>query len=216
MLTTAKKASPSLYLLTNEEPFTLLYDKLNVAFASGVVDLLQVRRKATLQQGRAALYQEAKQLTELANQYGIAVIINDDMTLAHELGVGVHLGKEDGQVAKARQLLGAQAIIGASCYGSVALVEQAKVQGATYAALGAIFASSTKPTAKVINHSILQDAIKCDIDLCVIGGITAENICLLQHYSLRYVAVVSDILQYPIEQTSKRCQQWQDALSSWQ
>lgn len=206
------KSSPSLYLLTNEDPFGLLYDKLKAAFATGVIDLLQIRRKTTLQQGRTALYKEAQQLIQLADNYDISVVINDDMTLAHELGVGVHLGKEDGQVTKARQLLGERAIIGASCYDSISLVEQAKVQGATYAALGAVFASPTKPMAKVIDKNVIQEAAKYDIDLCVIGGVTAENVYLLQDYSLRYIAVISDILQMPVEQVAKRCQQWQKAL----
>ena len=213
MTETHTKSSPGLYLLTNEDPFSQLYDKLQVAFATGAIELLQVRRKTTLQQqGRAALYKEAKQLLALANQYDIPVVINDDMTLAYELGVGVHLGKEDGQIAKARQLLSAQAIIGASCYGSTALVAQAKAQGATYAALGAVFASPTKPMAKVIDKNSIQEAAKYDIDLCVIGGITAENIHQLRDYPLRYIAVVSDILQNPVEQVAKRCQQWQAEL----
>ena len=213
MIETHAKSSPGLYLLTNEDPFSQLYDKLQVAFATGAIELLQVRRKTTLQQqGRAALYKEAKQLLALANQYDIPVVINDDMTLAYELGVGVHLGKEDGQIAKARQLLSAQAIIGASCYGSTALVAQAKTQGATYAALGAVFASLTKPMAKVIDKNSIQEAAKYDIDLCVIGGITAENIHQLRDYPLRYIAVVSDILQNPVEQVAKRCQQWQVEL----
>ena len=59
---------------------------------------------------------------------------------------------------------------------------------------------------------MLQEAAKYDIDLCVIGGITAENIHQLRDYPLRYIAVVSDILQNPVEQVAKRCQQWQAEL----
>lgn len=205
--------SPKLYLLTNEDPFTLLYDKLTAAFATGVVDVIQVRRKTVqLQQGSQAVYEEAQQIMQLADHYGVTVVINDDMQLASRLGAGVHLGQDDGEVNKARQLLGKHALIGCSCYGSIDLVKQAKAQGASYAALGALFNSPTKPHAAVIDKNVLLEAAKYDIDLCVIGGITADNVHLLQAYRLQYIAVVSDILQLSVNQIKQRCQQWQHTL----
>ncbi|WP_227430833.1 thiamine phosphate synthase [Psychrobacter sp. I-STPA6b] len=208
--------TPSLYLITNDDELTVLCEKLDKAFATGVVEVVQIRRKKVSQaQGRAGVLHESKQIITLAERYGVTVVMNDDMQLAHELGVGVHLGQEDGNVASARQLLGDNALIGCTCHGSVALVEEAKRQGASYTALGAIFASSTKPSAQTISLSVLEQVQHCDIDLCVIGGISAENVTQLYPYSLRYVAVVGDILQYPVAEIALRCQRWQDALAGW-
>ena len=59
------------------------------------------------------------------------MIINDDVHLAKSIGAaGVHLGEDDGDIAAARALLGAQAIIGASCYDELPLAQRAVAAGA--------------------------------------------------------------------------------------
>lgn len=72
---------PRLYLLTNDDEFTLLYQKLEAALATGSIALLQVRRKHTLASpdGAARLYEEALKIVALAKAYNVAVVINDDM-----------------------------------------------------------------------------------------------------------------------------------------
>ena len=89
-----RKTPPKLYLLTNDDAFELLYQKLEIALATGIIALLQIRRKRILAQkeGGQQLYQEALQIVALAKKYNVAVVINDDIALAQKLGVGVHLG----------------------------------------------------------------------------------------------------------------------------
>ena len=41
-------AIPKLYLLTNDDEFELLYQKLDAALSTGLIVLLQIRRKQTL------------------------------------------------------------------------------------------------------------------------------------------------------------------------
>ena len=48
MSQSSKAITPKLYLLTNDDPFELLYQKLETALATGSIALLQVRRKQTL------------------------------------------------------------------------------------------------------------------------------------------------------------------------
>jgi thiamine-phosphate pyrophosphorylase len=208
---------PKLYLLTNDDEFELLYRKLETALATGLIGLLQIRRKQVLAtpNGQATLYNEAVQIVVLAREYSVPVVINDDILLAAKLGVGVHLGQQDGSVRQAKQQLAPEQIIGRTCHGNVALVKEAKSDGASYAAMGAIFASNTKPNADTITRQQLIDGCQQSIEMCVIGGLTAENIGQLVGLPISYIAVVGDIMDLPVDGIAERCQQWQQALMEW-
>ncbi|WP_058368412.1 MULTISPECIES: thiamine phosphate synthase [unclassified Psychrobacter] len=215
------KTGPMLYLLTNDDEFDLLYAKLTVALATGTIGLLQIRRKQVLAQpnGQEKLYAEAVKIVALAERYKVPVIINDDLALAAKLGVGVHLGQQDGAISEARQQLKTNQIIGRTCHGDVTLIKKAIYSGVTYIAMGAIFASSTKPKADTITRQQLidgcQQAADNKTDVCIIGGLTAENIHQLKGLPIAYVAVVGDIMDLPIQSIEERCQKWQQALTNW-
>ena len=208
---------PKLYLLTNDDEFEVLYPKLEAALATGLIGLLQIRRKKilTLPDGKAKLYAEALQIVDLANTYNVPVVINDDITLAAKLGVGVHLGQQDGDISVAKQCLAPNQIIGRTCHGDISLIEKAKNDGASYAAMGAVFASTTKPNANTISRQQLINGCQQGINICVIGGLTAENIAELSALPISYVAVVGDIMDLPVHQIAARCEEWQQALSTW-
>ncbi|MCG3878519.1 thiamine phosphate synthase [Psychrobacter sp. Ps6] len=208
---------PKLYLLTNDDEFELLYQKLEAALATGLIALLQVRRKQVLAlpDGKSRLYEEASKIVDLARAYNVAVVINDDIELASTLGVGVHLGQQDGNINDAKRQLAPNQVIGRTCHGDVDLVKEARNDGATYAAMGAIFASTTKPNANVISRQNLIEGCQQDIPICVIGGLTAENISELAGIPIALVAVVGDIMDWPVEKIAERCCQWQQAFSKW-
>jgi thiamine-phosphate pyrophosphorylase len=182
-----------------------------------LIALLQIRRKQTLARpdGELKLYEEASKIVALAKAHNVAVVINDNIGLAATLGVGVHLGQGDGTIREAKQRLAPNQIIGRTCHGQVSLVKKARDAGASYAAMGAIFASTTKPNADTIARQQLIDGCEQDIDMCVIGGLTAENVSELIGLPIRYVAVVGDIMDLPVAQVAERCQQWQQAFSRW-
>ena len=213
---------PKLYLLTNDDEISLLLAKLEAAFATNLIAVVQIRRKRVLAQssGKDQLYNEALKIIALARHYKVAVVINDDIALAAKLGVGVHLGQGDGDVKTARQLLVSDQLIGRTCHGDSQLVKQALEDGANYAAMGAVFASTTKPHADIISREQLsagcQLSLDKPIDICVIGGLSAENVGQLAGLPLTYIAVVGDIMDLPVEQIAQRCQQWQQALNTWQ
>ncbi|BFM03695.1 thiamine phosphate synthase [Psychrobacter alimentarius] len=208
---------PKLYLLTNDDEFELLYQKLEAALATGLVGLLQVRRKQVLQlpNGKLRLYEEASKIVDLARAHNVPVVINDDIELAAALDVGVHLGQQDGNIDDAKRRLAPNQVIGRTCHGDVALVKEARNDGATYAAMGAIFASTTKPNANIISRQHLTDGCQEDIKICVIGGLTAENVSELTGLPITYVAVVGDVMDLSVAQIANRCQQWQQAFSNW-
>lgn len=63
--------------------------------------LLQYRNKSTDPALRLAQAQTLRALTRAA---GVGLIINDDVALAAQVGAdGVHLGRDDGDIAAARQ-----------------------------------------------------------------------------------------------------------------
>ncbi|HIM58620.1 MAG TPA: thiamine phosphate synthase [Gammaproteobacteria bacterium] len=120
---------------------------------------------------------EAKQLQQLCLRHNTLFIINDDINLAQKINAdGVHLGKEDDTIQTARQILGADAIIGVSCYNDIKLAEHAQNQGANYVAFGALFPSRTKPNAPSCPlNTITRAKQQLSIPIVGIGGINFDN-----------------------------------------
>ena len=76
--------------------------------------------------------EQIQALLPLCQATGVPLIVNDDAALAAELGAdGAHLGEYDGVLNEARRALGPGAILGASCYDSVALAQRAVDAGAS-------------------------------------------------------------------------------------
>ncbi len=212
--------SPKLYLLTNDDEIRTLIDKLERVFDTGAVDLLQIRRKNTLKlYDLATIYQEAELLVSLANDYGVNVVMNDDMELASHFGTGVHLGQRDGSVRVAREILGVDVVIGRTCHSDIALFKEAKKQGATYGAMGTAFASITKPRANIVPTETLLKASAIDFPLCIIGGITLDNVYQLRDdlagQPVEYIAVTADIMGHSADTIADKCRAWQDKLKNW-
>ncbi|MPX29359.1 thiamine phosphate synthase [Moraxella catarrhalis] len=211
---------PKLYLLTNDDELTTLLDKLERVFDTGAVSLLQVRRKSTLKlYDLATVYREAEMIVSLANDYDIKVVMNDNLELASHFGTGLHLGQRDGSVRVAREILGDHVVIGRTCHTDIALFKEAKREGATYGAMGTAFASITKPRAKIISKDILKKACEFDFPLCVIGGITLENIHQLRDElngaPIDYIAVTADIMGHSVDTIADKCLAWQQKLNTW-
>ena len=143
------------------------------AALKGGARLLQYRDKSSDDRRRL---REAEALRELCARHGAQLIINDDAELAARLGVGLHLGQDDGSLAVARALLGRQAIIGATCHARLDLAEQAVREGASYIAFGRFFDSHTKPGAPAATPEMLEQARqRFSLPITVIGGVTLDN-----------------------------------------
>lgn len=217
---TAQNLPPKLYLLTNDDPIELLLEKLERAFDTGAIDVLQIRRKnAVLQSDLVSLYQEAELLVSLADDYGVNVVMNDNLELACHFGTGVHLGQRDGSLRQARQILGDEVVIGRTCHGDMALFREAKKDGATYGAMGTVFASLTKPKARLVEASTLQKASGVDLPLCVIGGIMLDNALELREMMagnrLDYIAITADIMSHSADTIAFKCLGWGRLLKNW-
>ncbi|MGY3041153.1 thiamine-phosphate pyrophosphorylase [Rhodanobacter sp. TND4EL1] len=118
---------------------------------------------------------EALALAQLCRAHDVPLIIDHDMALAVEVGAGgVHLGGDEDPAA-ARRVMGEQAIIGVSCYDSLARAEAATRAGASYVSFGAFFPSSTKPLASLAPLELLRQSAALGIARVAIGGITPDN-----------------------------------------
>lgn len=180
-----------LYVITRdlEEKRDSLIDEVEAAIRGGAA-VVQYRAK----EGRSSV-SEARQLLSVCRRFSVPLIINDDVSLAHAIGAdGVHLGREDGALRLAREVLGTQSIIGVSCYDDLSRARQAQEAGATYVAFGRFFPSLTKPNAPCARLETLSRA-KGEIDLPIvaIGGITLENGGALLESGAQVLAVIEGV-----------------------
>jgi len=199
------KRLQGLYAITNEKLMTPTHFKQSLEQAlKGGARIIQYRDKSD--DGNKRL-QQAKQLKNLCQRYHALCIINDDIDLCLSVNAdGVHLGKEDSNIAQARKRLGDNAIIGASCYNQLALAQQAENEGADYVAFGAIFNSSTKPLAKTAGTHILQQAKSTlTLPICAIGGIDTSNAQQTVEAGADMIAVINSLFaQKDIFDTARR------------
>jgi len=149
--------------------------------------------------------QLASRLLKLCQHYKAPLLINDDVDLALRVGAdGVHIGRDDGDIKRARQRLGEQAIIGVSCYDSVDHAQLAQNQGATYVAFGRFFPSSSKPLALPANIQTLRMAKQVlTIPIVAIGGILPENGSLLLEAGADLLAVIGGLFDDQPEQSAR-------------
>jgi len=195
-----------LYLITNDDPLELLLDKLEIALSTGHIAILQYRRKKV---AKTDQYFEVEQIKVLCEAYHVPFVINDDLDLAVRYGLGVHLGQSDGEISDATQKLPQGVIIGRTCLNSLALAEKAILDGATYVAFGAIYATSTKPEAGNVGIEVIRQARQqFDVPICAIGGLTVENAQVVIEQGADLCAVISDILGRPVQDIPARIQAW--------
>ena len=105
---------------------------------------------------------------------------------------GVHIGKDDDSLQKARDILGYNAYIGVSCYNDLERAKDAAKNGADYVAFGALFTSPTKPNASICSLDIIKEAKnKLTSKIAVIGGINSSNLNIVKELKIDYIAIVS-------------------------
>jgi thiamine-phosphate pyrophosphorylase len=138
-------------------------------------------------------------LRPVTQQHDVAFLLNDRADLVRETGSdGAHVGQEDMPAREARQLMGANAILGVTCKGSRDLAMQAGEDGADYVAFGAFFPSGTKEVTRFIGPDILQWWSELmELPCCAIGGITAENCAPLVQAGTDFLAVVGAVWNHP-------------------
>lgn len=140
----------------------------------------------------------AEKLQTLCAGLKVPLLINDDVGIAHTIGAaGVHLGRQDMSINRARTILGEDAIIGASCYNSLDYAQQACRDGADYVAFGAIYNSPTKPDAALITLNTLRYYTEqIAKPVCAIGGISAQHATAVFDCGVAMIAAAAGILAH--------------------
>lgn len=185
------KKSLSLYLVTpsaeDEEDF--LY-KTEEALKGGVT-FLQFRDKAL---DDCRFVDLALKVKALCKKYNVPFVINDRVALWDKIGGdGVHVGQEDMTATNARQIIGADKILGVSAQ----TVEQARLaekMGADYIGVGAVFPTLSKDDADMVGIEALKTICRSvSVPVVAIGGISGGNIGELRETGICGVAVISAV-----------------------
>ena len=155
----------------------------------GGATFVQLREKDAPPEEAVAL---GRALLPICRKAGVPFVIDDDAKAALEIGAdGVHVGQDDLACAKAREMLGPDAIVGVS----VQTVEQAleaQADGADYLGVGALVPTSTKPDAADVSLGELREICAAvDIPVVGIGGLNASTIPRLAGSGADGAAVVS-------------------------
>lgn len=200
MLKPTQKNPYQLYLVTDQNCLpkdTSLIDAVEQAILGGV-SMVQLREKTA---DTRSFYQQAVAIKTRCQLHDVPLLINDRLDIALAVGAdGVHLGQSDMPCDIARQLLGDNKIIGVSAR-NVTEAVQAHQQGADYLGVGAVFGTSTKTDAKLLDMATLVEIVhSVDLPIVLIGGINETNLPSLQQQlhtqkiSVAGVAAVSAIL----------------------
>ncbi|HWW04854.1 thiamine phosphate synthase [Collimonas sp.] len=181
-----------LYIVTPDWDDTDKLLQVTEQALQGGAALLQYRHKTA----DAALRQlQAEALLALCRRYQRPFIINDYVDLCLALDAdGIHVGGTDASVAEVRAKVGADKIVGASCYGDLELAHTAYRAGASYVAFGGFYPSRVKKYPVTTPPDIVTRA-KAEIALpnVVIGGMTQENALPLIAAGADMVAAISSV-----------------------
>jgi len=175
----------------------------------GGSDLIQLRAKDYTPD---QIKKMAEAVLPITNRAGVGLVINDYLAIAEETGASFcHLGQEDffdagytrvsdlprrNFVAAATKFgtPGRAVQIGLSSH-APAQAQRAVAAGAAYVAIGPVFATGTKPSAKPVGLECVRWAAEnVSIPWFAIGGINLANLDSVLAAGARGVCVVSAIL----------------------
>lgn len=151
--------------------------------------------------------QQAKALMPLCREFAVPLIINDSLELALEISAGgVHLGAQDCSISDAKSKLGADKIVGASCYDNLQRALNAETKGADYVTFGSFFPSTVKPDAVRAPLKLLHEArAQLSVPIVAVGGINLQNAGSLIGAGADAVAVISALFNAKdIRETAKK------------
>jgi len=162
-----------IYLISPKKINNSFYRDLTKVLQQKKVSFFQLRLKKETFKKKIIIGEKIK---KICKKFKVKFLVNDDVLVAKKLNAdGCHLGQNDMDIIKARELIGDK-IIGVTCHNSVKLAKVAVKNRADYIALGAFHHSKTK-IIKFKAHTDLIRKVKknAKIPVVAIGGINSDN-----------------------------------------
>lgn len=179
----------------------------------GGADLIQLRAKNSTAEEIRKMAEKIAPITRAAN---VGLVINDYLDIASEVGAEFcHLGQEDffdaGYTHTSQLLPPASHLkIGLSTH-APPQAQRAIDAGADYVAIGPVYATGTKPTAKPVTLEYVRWAAQnVKVPWFSIGGINLGNIDQVLAAGATRICVVSAILN--AENIAKACSEFKKHL----
>ncbi|MBI4660889.1 MAG: thiamine phosphate synthase [Verrucomicrobia bacterium] len=181
----------------------------------GGADLIQVRAK---NKPLAEIREMGERILPITQRAGVWLVINDHLSVALEIGApACHLGQEDFFHAGYRHRSGlippgSTLKIGLSTH-APEQAEQSVAAGADYIAVGPVFRTATKPSAKPVTLNYVRWAAShLAAPWFAIGGITLENLDAVLEAGARRICVVSALLNST--DLAAACRKFRDRLTA--
>ena len=161
---------------------------------AGGADTIQFRQK---EGSTRALIETAIAVKHACDD--VPLIVNDrvDVAIAAEAD-GVHLGQDDFPIARARDLLGEDAVIGGTAK-TLSQARQCVAEGADYIGFGPIYVTGSKADAGLVKglEGLREMARGVSVPIIAIGGIAIENAGEVMRAGAHGIAVISAVCCQP-------------------
>ena len=183
-----------LYLVVDATmPHRKILDVVEKALKGGV-DVLQLWKAW---QNRFKTIGLARQLLNLANNYGVPLIINNDLQLAKDVEAhGVHMDGYDVIPADVRKVLNEQSIVGYTVGNDLKWLKWAENVGADYVSFCSVFPTTSVTQCEIIPLNTIRSAKSAThIPVFASGGINLSNVHLVLETGVDGIAVISSILK---------------------
>ena len=194
-------ATASLYLCTDARRERGDLAGFADAALAGGVDLIQLRDKGSPGEQRFGPLEARQELEALevladaARRHGALLAVNDRADIARAAGADVlHLGQDDLPLAVAREIIGADPVIGRSTH-DTAQVDAAVDEPVDYFCVGPCWPTPTKPGRPAPGLDLVRYAagLATDKPWFAIGGIDAERLPEVLAAGARRIVVVRAI-----------------------
>lgn len=188
-------AKTRLYALVDATSSSEQFERLVHALCEGGVDVIQLRDRS---KDDRTLIERARRGIAVTGPSNVLFIMNDraDLALAADCD-GVHIGQDELPIEFARQILGANRLIGVSTH-SVDQARRAETDGADYIGCGPVFPGRTKQFDDYVGTELLTLVAKeVTVPAFAIGGIDASNVAQVLDAGFHRIAVTGAIRDQP-------------------
>jgi thiamine-phosphate pyrophosphorylase len=173
------------------------------AALDGGADIVQLREKDA---DDAAVLSAAADFRRATDEHGALFVLNDRPDLAAAAGAdGVHIGQDDASPARARAIVGDDAIVGLSTH-TTAEADAARRTGVDYLCVGPVHATPTKAGRHAVGLDPVRHAAATGghVPWFAIGGLNAGNVREVLDAGARRIVVVRAITEAPDPEAAAR------------